>query len=135
MDIQGSQYHLLYGRADWGGCTDPAYGETLAALWQEAGGPVTTLPTSWEYDDAGRVLRLRRDTPLFRRAGRTDPLDPGVRRGAGVDADGTTYWIDQDRRGIRRRRRARGAVGGLVVGGRPGSGVHLRPAGQGPAAS
>ncbi len=103
MDVQGSRYHLLYGRADWGGCTDPAYGETLAALWQEAGGPVTTLRTSWEYDDAGRVLRLRRDTPLFRRAGRTDPLDPDARRGADVDADGTTYWIDEDRRGIRRR--------------------------------
>jgi phage tail-like protein len=112
MDVQGSQYHLLYGRADWGGCTDPAFGETLAALWQEAGGPVTTPPTSWEYDDAGRVLRLRRDTPLFRRAGRTVPLDPEVRRGADVDADGTMYWIDQDRRGIRRRglRAARSAA-------------------------
>jgi phage tail-like protein len=103
MDVQGSQYHLAYGRSDWGGCTDPAFGETLATLWQDAEGPATTLPTSWEYDDDGRVLRLRRDTPLFRRAGRTDPLDPEVRRGADVDADGTTYWIDGDRRGIRRR--------------------------------
>jgi phage tail-like protein len=41
-------------------------------------------------------LRLRRNLPLFRRAGRTIPLTPEQRRGAGRDAYGNWYWIAED---------------------------------------
>jgi phage tail-like protein len=103
MDIQGSQYHLLHGVVDWGGCTDSANGLSLAELWRDAeGGVPSSVPTSWEYDAAQDALRLRRDTPLFRRAGRTEPLVPDSRRGAGRDGYGHWYWIDSGRRGIRR---------------------------------
>ncbi|KQW48931.1 hypothetical protein ASC77_09435 [Nocardioides sp. Root1257] len=101
MDVQGSQFHLLDGRPDWARCDDVASGLTLGELWEDgADGVPSSVPTGWEYDDAGRVLRLRRDTPLFRRAGRTEPLDPDARRGAG--RDGHWYWIDAGRTAIRR---------------------------------
>lgn len=106
MDVQGSRFHLLHGLADWGGCIDATSGLTLADLWADALDAIpSSVPTSWEFDPAQGVLRLRRDTPLFRRAGRTDPLDVQTRRGSGRDGFGTWYWVDADRRTIRRRPR------------------------------
>jgi phage tail-like protein len=105
MDVQGSQYHLLADTGDWGRCTDttpgPSAGRTLADLWADlaAHGSAATN-TSWEYDACQRVLRLTRETPLFRRAGRNDPLDLATRRGAGRDGYGNWFWISADRRGL-----------------------------------
>jgi phage tail-like protein len=107
MDVQGSLYHLISGADDWRACVDAASGLRLGELWDEAGlvdmsGPTTSRPdTAWEYDAAKSWLRLRRDTPLFRRAGRNAPLDPAGRRGAGRDGFGNWYWIDADQRTIR----------------------------------
>ena len=102
MDVQGSQFHLLDGRPDWGRCTDVTHGHTLAEMWADAAdaGPSTVL-SDWEYDQAGRVLRLRRDAPLFRRAGRSDPLQLTARRGAGRDGYGNWFWIDDTGTAIR----------------------------------
>ncbi|GAB3866188.1 hypothetical protein GCM10028801_38130 [Nocardioides maradonensis] len=105
MDVQGSRYHLLADVGDWGRCTDttpgPSAGRTLADLWADLaahGSSATSTP--WEHDADRRVLRLTRETPLFRRAGRNDPLDPAARRGAGRDGYGSWFWISADRRGI-----------------------------------
>jgi len=98
MDVQGSQYHLVNGLDDWGRCLDPASGLTLSAAWAVAG---PAAATAWEYDASPGALRLRRDTPLFRRAGRSTPVEVDARRGAGRDTAGNWYWIDADRRTIR----------------------------------
>lgn len=79
MDVQGSQFHLLDGRPDWARCVE------------------LESPSAWEYDDDRRVLRLRRETPLFRTAGRSEPLDVDARRGAGRDGYGNWFWIDETR--------------------------------------
>lgn len=100
MDVQGSQYHLLNGRPDWSRCVDPSSGLSLGELWTDAADGLPTIPTGWEYDDPDRVLRLRRDTPLFRRAGRSDLLHPESRRGAGRDGYGNWFWISEDKRRI-----------------------------------
>ena len=92
MDVQGSQYHLLDGQADWSRCRDGATGSALGDSWA-----VGVPPTTWEYDDERRVLRLRRETPLFRRAGRSERIDPEHRRGAGRDGYGNWFWIDASR--------------------------------------
>ncbi|MFD3584533.1 phage tail protein [Streptomyces sp. NPDC058683] len=101
MDVQGSQYHVVNGMDDWGRCTDAASGRTLSDAWSDTA-PATD-GTAWEYDPDLGVLRLRRDTPLFRRAARTPPLAPDIRRGSGRDTYGNWYWIDADRRTIRGR--------------------------------
>lgn len=107
MDVQGSQFHLLHGRTDWGGCTDAALGVVLDLLWPaDPDRPVERTPdglTSWEYDEGLGALRLRRDTPLFRHVGGSEPLEIESRRGADRDVGGAWYWIDLDRRGIARR--------------------------------
>ena len=102
MDVQGSQFHLIHGLDDWGCCTDAVTGQRLKAAWtEEADSPPSAAQTSLEYDETLGALRLRHDLPLFRRAGRIVPLDPAARRGAGRDAYGNWYWIDDDQTSIR----------------------------------
>ncbi len=104
MDVQGSQFHLIHGLDDWGRCSDGVTGQPLATAWEEvAGSPSSVASSSLEYDQGLGALRLRHDLPLFRRAGRTVPLDPTARRGAGRDAYGNWYWIDDDQASIRWR--------------------------------
>ena len=108
MDVQGSQYHLINGLADWSECFDVDLADRLGDLWRDerngpgpsgAGPSGAAEPSSaWEYDAAEGWIRLRRDTPLFRRAGRSEPMDPTGRRGAGRDGYGNWYWIDTDQR-------------------------------------
>src|ERR1700729_4341452 len=97
MDIQGSQFHLLHGQGDWGRCTDAATGLTLATACDEdsVAGPSAAL-LDFEYNSALGALRLRHDLPLFRRAGRTTPIDPAARRGAGRGGYGSWGWIGAD---------------------------------------
>ncbi len=104
MDIQGSQFHLLNGPADWGACIDTALDLPLREAGAIEPTPELSRPDSaWEYDSGRDWLRLRRDTARFQQALRTDPLTPDARRGAGRDRYGTWYWIDTDRRTIRHR--------------------------------
>lgn len=105
MDVQGSQYHLLNGVGDFGRCHDttPVVGSglSLAELWADAAAGLPGEPTTeWEYDATLRVLRLRRETPLFQRVRRRAPLVPESRRGSGVDGYGNWFWIEADERGI-----------------------------------
>lgn len=100
MDVNGTRFHLLYGRADWGACrsVDDDAQRTLAELWaliDEAQQP----PVTW--NGAGRYLHLARQAPLFHRAAQTNQLDSAARRGAGQDRYGHWYWIDEQERGIR----------------------------------
>lgn len=101
MDVQGSQYHLIYGEDDWARCIDIASGLALGGLWrnEEEGLPSAT-GTALQYDDVLKVLHLRQDTPLFRRAGRMLPLAESGRRGAGRDSYGNWYWIAENRTSI-----------------------------------
>src|SRR5690349_16135527 len=100
MDVQGSRFHLLDGRPDWERCVDTTARLPLGELWADAQAPSTAI-SHWEYDTTARALRLRRETPLFRHAGRDEPLVLDDRRGAGRDGDGNWFWIDETRTGIR----------------------------------
>lgn len=104
MDVQGSEYHLINGPADWSGCLDVALGRPLGEVGAIEPTPeLSRLDSAWEYDHDEGWLRMRRDTPLFRQAGRTEPMDLAGRRGAGRDGYGNWYWIDTDQRSIRWR--------------------------------
>ena len=100
MDVQGTRFHLLHGAADWGACIDRQLRRTLGELQGElAHGLPSTDSTDLEFDQTS--IRLRRDTPLFRRSGRRTPLDPASRRGAGVDGYGNWFWIGDDPHEVR----------------------------------
>lgn len=114
-DVQGSRYHLIHGASDWGDCAEAGSGLPLQVLWAEVASgspPGATCPL--EYDTGLGVLRLTRETPLFHRAGHTDPLDITTRRGAARDGYGNWFWISEDRRAIMWR-----------PGGQPGSSAAL----------
>jgi phage tail-like protein len=101
MDVQGSQFHLLHGPDDWGACTDVATGYPLQTVWDDEASALPSAPHSpLEYSEDLGALRLRHDLPLFRRAGRTAPLSPTARRGAGRDGYGNWYWIESDQASI-----------------------------------
>lgn len=100
MDVQGSRFHLLDGRPDWDRCVDATARLPLGEVWAGAQSPSTAI-SDWEYDASARALRLRRETPLFRHAGRDEPLVLDDRRGAGRDGDGNWFWIDESRTAIR----------------------------------
>jgi phage tail-like protein len=100
-DVQGSRYHLIHGAGDWGSCVEAGSGLPLQAVWAEiASGSPPGAQCPLEYDPDLGVLRLTRQTPLFHRAGHTDPLDIGTRRGAARDSYGNWFWIGEDRRSI-----------------------------------
>lgn len=95
MDANGTRFHLLLGRDDWGRCT--AEGTTLAAAWSAS--PATSVGVEW--DDKRHALTLATLTPRFIAAKRDTPVSLDSRRGVARDAFGNTYWIDESRRAIR----------------------------------
>jgi phage tail-like protein len=100
MDVNGTSFHLLYGRADWGACLalDDATGRTLAERWALI---VAEEQPPLEWNAAGGYLHLARQAPLFYSASETERLPPEARRGAARDEYGHWYWIDEQEGGIR----------------------------------
>lgn len=100
MDINGTKFHLLYGRDDWGACVaiDDAAQRPLAELWALIDASEQP-PLAWH--PTGKYLHLARQAPLFVSSAETAPLSLDQRRGAGRDRYGHWYWIDAQQRGIR----------------------------------
>jgi phage tail-like protein len=101
MNVNGSRFHLLLGRGDWGRCLDSDRGDAreLASWWDAtAGSPATTLPIDLPYWDAElNELRLQeRPIELAATPGET-LLSLDARRGACADRHGNVYRIGDDR--------------------------------------
>lgn len=96
MDVNGTKFHLLHGRADWGQCVLEGGADSLQALWDQPD-EQRKPPLEWKTGS----LRLQQVTPLFRQAVRMPPLDPNLRRGAARDQYGHFYWINAEEDGIR----------------------------------
>ncbi len=100
MDANGTRYQLLLGHADWGACLidTPAGPQRLTTVWQAG---VTARsgdrpPLAW--DNARAEITLQ---PSLFPAGPADTRRAlAHRRGAGADANGNRYWIDDDTRRI-----------------------------------
>ncbi len=102
-DIQGSRFHLLAGKQDWGSCRLPG-GSTLALSWPPDAGSPPGPGAPLEWDERTRALRLSQRSVLFRRARSGTAPELSARRGADRDPDGATYWIDEEQRGIQWQR-------------------------------
>ncbi|WP_163998222.1 phage tail protein [Pyxidicoccus caerfyrddinensis] len=90
MDANGTRFHLLLGRADWGRCSSE--GRPLAEAWADPSG--TGADVAW---DAIRAeVSLRAELFRFLAAPRDVPPKLEDRRGAARDRYGSFYWIDRD---------------------------------------
>lgn len=98
MDVNGSQFHLIKGQADWSRCR-LAGQPTAVTDWIEAGQksdqPPDWLKANWET--ARQAVTLNPILPLFVRDSDKEPLPLDRRRGTAVDQYGNWYWISQDR--------------------------------------
>lgn len=79
MDLNGTRFHMLTGAGDWRRALDAA--GTLDA---------------W-YDNTRQALTLLPELPEARGASTDAVLTMDDRRGAGADAFGNLYWIDDSR--------------------------------------
>ncbi|HEX5749539.1 MAG TPA: phage tail protein [Archangium sp.] len=94
MDVNGTRYHLLLGRDDWGRCRQE--GQALDERWKER---EQRTPVRWDDERAALTLRpllFRFTAPVSAPA-----LDVDERRGAGRDQYGNIYWVDESRTSIR----------------------------------
>jgi phage tail-like protein len=96
MDTNGTRFHLLLGRADWGRCLPERSDRTLGELWPKSGvSPDADVAWDWEAHE----LTLRRELFQFDEPGAaTLPVDG--RRGAAVDRFGNWFWISGDRSSV-----------------------------------
>jgi phage tail-like protein len=94
MDANGTHFHLLLGKDDWGACLSAEH-ESLALLWAAEAGAASV-----EWDAERHQLHLRREETLFpaARQDRAPRLDQ--RRGAARDRYLNWYWISDERTSI-----------------------------------
>ena len=107
MDANGTRFHLLLGRDDWGQCTvDTASGKkTLKELWSLLGSEPGLF---WNEERNELTLEPR----LFKFTAAPKDTFPLLenRRGAGRDRYGNWYWIDETSLKIRVRSIGSGQV-------------------------
>jgi len=105
MNVNGSRFHLLLGRGDWGRCLDGDTHDarTLSSWWDgTASSPATTVDAKLpEWDVELNELRLRsRLLELPATSGETS-LSLDARRCACADRYGNVYRIGDDRLSLR----------------------------------
>ncbi len=98
MDVNGTKFHLLLGKADWSVCTQED-GRTLAELWALPPERRDEADVYWNEERCELTLRPL----LFRFPPAPDAknLALELRRGAARDLYGNWYWIAEDGQGIR----------------------------------
>jgi phage tail-like protein len=92
MDVNGTRFHLLLGRENWGSCTDGS-GQQLGALWSEPADDQKS-PVAWDAERS--ELTLRPEVFQFPASALEPRPRLAERRGAGRDAFGNWYWVATD---------------------------------------
>src|SRR6266852_1400211 len=98
MDANGTRFHLLLGRDDWGACRVDGAAQTLAETWSAASTPELLRRAGWD----GARSELMLPAQLFQFASAPANQAPRLeqRRGAAVDQYGNWYWIADDEASI-----------------------------------
>jgi phage tail-like protein len=97
MDANGTRFHLLLGKEDWGRCLDERQ-RRLSVLWEADGEGVDEANLAWDADHYELTLQPR----LFQFSPSTKDIPPKLtdRRGAGRDRYGNWYWIAESNQEI-----------------------------------
>jgi len=92
LDANGTKFHLLLGRPDWGRCLDEK-GQPLSSLWELPASERDRADLHWNRERYELTLQPR----LFQFSPSPNDRRPSLddRRGAARDRFGNWYWIDR----------------------------------------
>jgi phage tail-like protein len=90
MDVNGTKFHLLLTRDDWGRCTAGQKNETLLAIWKRKSDP----EQKFDWDENTGEITLQKQIFKFSASPKDEPPKLENRRGAARDRYGNWYWID-----------------------------------------
>jgi phage tail-like protein len=98
MDVNGTRFHLLLDKHDWGSCMVEGEGlpeSTLNDIWKVDEGINNKSFTGVEWNTKTSELTLQSLLVNFVSAPQDTPPDISQRRGAARDRYGNWYWIDE----------------------------------------
>lgn len=87
MDVNGTKFHLLLGRDDWGSRCTNAAGTSLTQIF-------ATSDADFSWDERRDELTLGTRLFQFTPSSGNRSVELSGRRGAAADAYGNVYWID-----------------------------------------
>src|SRR5439155_18614031 len=100
VDVNGTRFHLLLGKADWGRSTD-GRGVALDKIFAVAPLGCNEDQPGFDWNDDGAEVSLRSCLFEFQPAPLDRRVTPADRRGAARDRYGSFYWIADSAREIR----------------------------------
>lgn len=107
MNVNGSRFHMLLGRPDWGACRIPAgpvRRKALASLWPRADDPQDQAPDADSHtpywNSRCSELTLAPVDDNLPGAPDDTALQPALRRSCASDAAGNLYLLSGDAQGI-----------------------------------
>lgn len=95
MDVNGTKFHLLLGRADWGKCTS-ANGEPLSKTWRKKkDDEEAAAEQQFYWNEDLKSVTLQPQVFKFDASPKDTKPDLNNRRGAARDRYGNWFWIDE----------------------------------------
>jgi phage tail-like protein len=91
MDVNGTKFHLLLTRDDWGRCTSGQNVETLQTIWKRETDP----EQKFDWDEYAGEITLQKQIFKFTTSPKDEKPELEKRRGAARDRYGNWYWIDE----------------------------------------
>jgi phage tail-like protein len=95
MDVNGTKFHLLLSRADWGNCKSAQDGEALDTIWKRESKVETTHGQQFGWNAEANEITLQPRLFKFTASPKDEKPDLNNRRGAARDRYGNWFWIDE----------------------------------------
>ncbi len=94
MDVNGTKFHLLLGRADWEKCT-LADGTALGEIWKKESEGENEGEPQFAWNEKLKAITLQPQIFRFKTSLKNKKPDLKMRRGAARDRYGNWFWIDE----------------------------------------
>src|SRR5215203_16269 len=101
MDVNGTKFHLLLTRNDWGRSRPGEKGELLGDIWQREDDGESTDGQKFAWDKDLNEITLQKRVFKFTAAPKDKKPELETRRGGARDRYGNWYWIDESGTKIR----------------------------------
>jgi len=95
MDVNGTKFHLLLTRNDWGNCISGQKRESLLDIWKRQDDGETVAEQEFAWDAIANEITLQKRIFKFTASPKDKKPELENRRGAAQDRYGNWYWIDE----------------------------------------